>query len=64
MFAVRYVLPNIEVAGNSSPFVGKRSPCELFKLMKKASTFGKRNSDEIYHTDKTLNCLPKIRRIL
>ena len=38
---VRSVLPKIDVAGNSGPCGGKRPPCELCKLMKKASTFKK-----------------------
>ena len=46
---VRSVLPKIDVAGNSGPCGGKRPPCELCKLMKKTSTFKKRNSDETYH---------------
>ena len=56
---VRSVLPKIDVAGNSGPCGGKRPPCELCKLMKKTSTFKKRNSDEIYHIHKPLNCNSK-----
>ena len=46
---VRSVLPKIDVAGNSGPCSGKRSPCELSKLMKKTSIFKKQNSDETYN---------------
>ena len=56
---VRSVLPKIDVAGNSGPCGGKRPPRELCKLMKKTSTFKKRNSDEIYHIRKPLNCNSK-----
>ena len=56
---VRSVLPKIDVAGNSVPCGGKRSLCELCKLMKKTLTFKKRNSDEIYHILKPLNCNSK-----
>ena len=55
----RSVLPKIDVAGNSGPCGEKRPPCELCKLMKKTSTFKKRNSDEIYHIHKPLNCNSK-----
>ena len=61
---VRSVLPKIDVAGNSGPCGGKRPPCELCKLMKKTSTFKKRNSDETYHIHQALNCNPKIKYIL
>ena len=56
---VRSVLPKIDVAGHSGPCSGKRPPCKLCKLMKKTSTFKKRNSDEIYHIHKPLNCNSK-----
>ena len=53
------VLPKIDVAGNSGSSRGK-APCELFiKLMKKTSTFKKRNSGEIYRIHKPLNCNSK-----
>ena len=48
-----------DVAGNSSPCGEKRPPCELYKLMKKTSTFKKGNSDEIYHIHKPINCNSK-----
>ena len=53
---VRPVLPKIDVADKSGPCCGKRPPCELCKQMKKTSTFKKRNSEEIYHIHKPLNC--------
>ena len=53
------VLPKIDVAYNSGPCCGKWPPCELCKVMKKASTFKKRNSDEIYHIHKPFNCNSK-----
>ena len=53
---VRLVLPKIDVAGSSGPCGGKRLPCELCKLMKKTSSFKKRNSDETYHIHQVLNC--------
>ena len=56
---VRSVLPKIDEAGNSGPCGGKRPPCELCKLMKKTSTFKKRNSNEIYHIHQALNCNSK-----
>ena len=56
---VRSVLSKIDVAGNSGPCSGKRPPCELCKLMKKTSTFKKRNSDETYHIHQALNCNSK-----
>ena len=56
---VRSVLPKTDVAGNSGLCGGKRPPCELYKLMKKTSTFKKRNLDEIYHIHKPLNCNSK-----
>ena len=58
-YLVRSVLPKIDVAGNSGPCGGKRPPCELCKLMKKTSTFKKRNSDKIYHIHKPLSCNSK-----
>ena len=56
---VRSVLPKIDEADNSGPCGGKRPPCELCKLMKKTSTFKKRNSNEIYHIHQALNCNSK-----
>ena len=56
---VRSVLPKIDVAGNFGPCGGKRPPCELYKVMKKTSTFKKRNSDETYHIHQALNCNSK-----
>ena len=56
---VKSVLLKIEVAGNSDRCGGKRRPCELYKLMKKTSTFKKRISDEIYHIHKPLICNSK-----
>ena len=55
----RSVLPKIDVADNSGPCGGKRPPCELCKLMKKTSTFKKRNSHETYHIHQALNCNSK-----
>ena len=55
----RSILPKIDVAGNSGPRGRKSPPCELCKLMKKTSTFKKRNSDEIYHIHKLFNCSSK-----
>ena len=56
---VKSVLPKIDVADNSGPCGGKRAPCELCKLMKKASTFKKRSSDDTYHIRQALNCKSK-----
>ena len=56
---VRSALPKIDVADNSGLCSGKRPPPELCKLMKKTSTFKKRNSDEISHIHKPLNCNSK-----
>ena len=50
---VRSVLPKIDVAGNSGPCSGKRPPCELCKLMKKTSTFKKRNSNNLSYSQTT-----------
>ena len=55
---------NGNVADNFGPCSGKRPPCELCKLMKKTSTFKKRNSDETYHIHQALNCNSKIQYIL
>ena len=48
-YLIRSVLPKIDVAGNCDPCRWKRPPCKFCKLMKKTSTFKKRNSDNIYH---------------
>ena len=61
---IRSVLLKIDVADNFGPCSGKRPPCELCKLMKKTSTFKKRNSDETYHIHQALNCNSKIQYIL
>ena len=57
------VLPKIDIAGNSGPCGGKKLPCELCKLMKRASTFKKRNFDECYRIHQGLNCHPKTQYI-
>ena len=55
----RSVWSKIDAAGNSSPCGAKRPPSEMWKLMKKTSFFKKRNSDEICHIHKPLNCNSK-----
>ena len=55
-YLVMPIIPKIDVVGISGSCLGKRPPCELSKLMRKTSTFKKRNSDETYHIHRLLNC--------
>ena len=58
-YFVSSVASKINVVDNSGPCGGKRPHFDLCKVLKKTSTFKKRNSDQIYHNHKPLNSSSK-----